>query len=68
MKHRDRDKFSALEARKGAMWVGGEGSKVVEEEEESVNAISDTHMEETEENVTSKLEQWKRRRVERLER
>jgi len=68
-KHSDnRDTFSALRARKGSMWVGGEGSKVVEEEEESIDSISDTHMEETEENVSAKLEQWKRRRVERLER
>eukprot|EP00090_Calanus_glacialis_P044741 TRINITY_DN8012_c0_g1_i2.p1 TRINITY_DN8012_c0_g1~~TRINITY_DN8012_c0_g1_i2.p1 ORF type:complete len:267 (-),score=82.01 TRINITY_DN8012_c0_g1_i2:71-871(-) len=67
-KHSDRDTFSALKARKGSLWVGGEGSKVVEEEEDSVDTISDTHMEETEENVTAKLEQWKRRRVERLER
>ena len=67
-KHSDnRDTFSALRARKGSMWVGGEGSKVVEEEE-SIDSISDTHMEETEENVSAKLEQWKRRRVERLER
>ena len=68
VKHIDRDTFSALKARKGSMWVGGEGSKVVKEEEHSVNAISDNHMEENEENVTAKLEQWKRRRVERLER
>jgi hypothetical protein len=71
LKHSDRDTFSALRARKGSMWVGGEGSKVVEEEEdedESMDTISDTHMEETEENFSAKLEQWKRRRVERLER
>ena len=41
---------------------------MLEEEEDSVNIISDTHMEETEENVTAKLEQLKRRRLERLER
>ena len=71
LKNSDRDTFSALRARKGSMWVVGEGSKVVEEEEdedESTDTISDTHMEETEENVSAKLEQWKRRRVERLER
>jgi len=68
IKHSERDTFSALRARKGSMWVGGEGSKVVEEEEEAMDAVSDTHMEDTEENVTAKLEQWKRRRVERLER
>jgi len=65
----DKDSFSALRARKGSMWVGGEGSKVVEEEEEMDSVShSDTHVEETDENVTAKLEQWKRRRIQRLER
>lgn len=30
----ERDTFSVLRARKGSMWVGGEGSRLVEEEEE----------------------------------
>ena len=60
----DKDSFSALRARKGSMWVGGEGSKVVEEEEDEMDCVS----EEAEENVTAKLEQWKRRRIQRLER
>ena len=69
-KHSDnRDTFSALRARKGSMWVtGGEASKVVEEEEMAEDTISDTHEEESEENVSAKLEKWKRRRIERLER
>jgi len=67
IRHGDKDSFSSLRARKGSMWVGGEGSKVVEEEEE-MDSVSDTHVEETEENVTAKLEQWKRRRIHRLER
>ena len=68
IKHSERDTFSALRARKGSMWVGGEGSTVVEEEEESIDTVSDTHLEDNEENVAAKLAQWKRRRVERLER
>ena len=65
----DKGSFSALRARKGSMWVGGEGSRVVEEEEEMDSVShSDTHVEETDENVTAKLEQWKRRRIQRLER
>ena len=65
----NRDTFSALRARKGSMWVtGGEASKVVEEEEMADDTICDTHEEESEENVSAKLEQWKRRRIERLER
>jgi len=65
----DRDTFSALRARKGSTWVGGEGSRVVEEEEEeAMETVSETHDEETEESLSAKLEQWKRRRVERLER
>jgi hypothetical protein len=55
-KHSERDTFSALKARKGSIWVGGERSKVVEEEDESMSAINDNHMEKTEENVTAKLE------------
>jgi hypothetical protein len=68
IKHSENNSFSALRARKGSMWVGGEGSKVVEEDEEILDTVSDSHLEESEENVSAKLEQWKRRRVERLER
>lgn len=75
----DNDPFSVLRARKGSMWVGGEGSRLVEEEGE--NHGSDNKMDitetvikkkkvfedmEEEENVAEKLEKWKRRRVTRL--
>ena len=50
------------------MWVGGEDSKVLEEEETLEDSSSDIHAEETEEAVSAKLEQWKQRRIKRLER
>lgn len=69
----DKDSFSALRARKGSMWVAKESTEPVKEEEEEVEEMdvsSDNQKGdiETEETVTLKLEQWKKRRIERLER
>ena len=64
----DKETFSEMRGRKGSMWVGGDESKVLEEEETLEDSSSDIHAEETEEAVSAKLEQWKQRRIKRLER